>query len=261
MHSIKSPEPIELQQQQLAFAAYIRDPQNSPPIRDVAEDRMTLYQDLFYNNIDDTLSSAFPILKQVLDNDYWQQLCQQFFANHHSSTPYLSRLPGEFVNYLIDNKIQNPPWLIDLAQWEWAELDLFLAADADCSLITGNDVINDIPVLSPLVRLHEFDYPVHRISAEFLPDTADQQKNYLLAWRKADDSIGFMQANAMSVELLKRLQNNKNHTGQQLLAMIAATHTEHETAIVMQGGSEILQSFYDNNIVLGTRSRKQKDNV
>ena len=259
MPSIKSPESIELQQQQLAFAACIRDPKNSAPVSGVAEQRMDLYRDLFYNNILETLSSAFPVIQQVLNENIWQQLCQQFFATYHSQTPYLSRLPGEFIHYLQDNNIDEPAWLIELAQWEWAELDLFLAEDADLSLVTGNDVINEIPVLSPLVRFHIFDYPVHRISREFMPEAADEQKNILLAWRNADDDIGFMQANALSVDLLQRLEKNNRHTGQQLLAMMADKHTAFEPAIIMQGGSELLQSFYDKHIVLGTRTEKQKD--
>jgi len=259
MYSLKLPELTSLQQQQLAFAACIRDPINSPAIHDVAADRMALYRELFYNNILDTLSSAFPVLHQVLEEKHWQQLCQQFFARHHSSTPCLSRLSGEFVDYLQGNQINNPGWLIELAQWEWAELDLFLAADADLSLITGDDVINEIPVLSPLIRLHHFDYPVHRICKDFIPEIPDQQKNSLLAWRKADDSTGFMQVNALSADLLTRLQSNQQHTGQQLLAMMTEAHREFEPAMIMQGGSEILHAFHDANIVLGSRTLFNKD--
>ena len=60
-----------LQQQQYEFTAYVRDPENNLPPADVEQERMTLYRELFFNNIVDTLTSAFPVMSQLLEQDQW----------------------------------------------------------------------------------------------------------------------------------------------------------------------------------------------
>jgi hypothetical protein len=241
-----------LLQQQLAFSASIRDPLNHPVVTGVAAERMTLYRELFYNNFSETLASAFPILQQVLEADYWQQLCQEFFAQYHCATPYLSHMPGEFVVYLQQINTSEPPWLLELATWEWTELELMLAPDADVPDLLDDDVLHAIPVLSPLLRLHAFGFPVHKICATCLPAMPDVQHNYLAAWRKPDDEIAFVQVNAFSYRLLQLLMTNRQHTGLELLNRIAGEQTAYEAAVIVRGGIEILQSFRQKNILLGS---------
>ena len=140
-------EPVALRQQQLAFAAAIRHPQKQHVIKGVTADRMAIYRDLFFNNFIDTLSSAFPVLHKVMPSEQWHTLCEQFFAHYPCRTPYLARLPQELLMYLQHNPVTDPPWFMELAQWEWTELDLFLAPDVNV-VPTGDDVMNHVPTLS-----------------------------------------------------------------------------------------------------------------
>ncbi len=253
-------KPMDLQQQQLAFAAYIRDPQKHHAIEGLEEERMAVYRDLFFNNIQETLASAFPVLHKVLDAEQWQILCEQFFADFQCHTPYLSRLPYEFVTYLKQSQVNDPPWLIELAQWEWTELELFLAPDANITMATTQDVLNDIPMLSPLVRLQNFNYAVHNISVDYLPDAPAEQAVHLLAWRKPDDDIGFMQLNAMSARLLEMIRDNKSCTVHDMLSSIAAEYSEFDPAVIMQGGLDALQSFLNNTIVYLSTPKDEEKN-
>jgi uncharacterized protein len=163
-------------------------------------------------------------------------------------------MPGEFVDYLRQVKANNPPWLPELALWEWTELELLLAADPVLPTQFNTDVLHGIPVLSPLLRMHAFDFAVHKICADYLPDTPDAQKNYLAAWRKADDTIAFMQANAFSFKLLQLLKGNQQQTGFELLSIIANDQTDFDSTIIVRGGTGILQSFYQKGILLGALS-------
>jgi len=43
---------MSFQQHQAAFAAYIRNPENSPLPVGVKPERMAMYRELFFNNID-----------------------------------------------------------------------------------------------------------------------------------------------------------------------------------------------------------------
>lgn len=242
-----------LQQQQHDFAARIRDPDNSPDIANVTAERMALYRDLFYNNIEETLSFAFPALRECLEDDVWQHLCRGFFRDYRCSTPFLSRVPREFIRYLEQRQVNNPPWLLELAHWQWTELDLFLAADPVHPDIESDDVINGIPVVSSLIRLHQFYFPVHRLNRENLTQAQDQDPYFLLAWRDAHDNIGQMEINALSATLLERLQNNRHQTGKQILESMAADLPRIEPTLIHNGGAEILQAFLHRHIVLGSR--------
>jgi len=251
MHNLNSHKADELRQQQMAFAACIRDPQNKPDVTGVPHDRMALYRDLFYNNIYETLCGAFPTLCSILEAERWQTLCQQFFAEYRCSTPYLSRVPLEFIHFLQRHNENTPPWLLELAQWQWTELDLFLAPDPCHIDIISDDVIHGIPILSPLVRLHRFTFPVHQLNPESILDNADGQTCFLLAWRDRDDNIGQMQINELSADLLALLQDNQQYTGLDLLEQIAATSCDIDPELIVQGGAEILQAFLNKNILLG----------
>lgn len=242
---------MSLQQQQFAFTGYIRHPEQGSTIPDVARERMDVYRELFFNNILGTLENAFPVLKQVLEHGQWQALCERFFAEHRCLTPYLSHVPGEFVDFLEAAQVTEPPWLLELAQWEWSELELFLAEDEDLTA-TGDDPLQGVPVLSFLLRLHECRYPVHDMGDEGPVEPNPGEIYYLLAWRKRDNSVGFMQLNPLSHGMIRLMRDNHQYTGQQLLALMAEAHEEYDPALIINGGRELLQRFYADNIIIGS---------
>ena len=59
---------------QYAFTAYIRDPENNPRPDDVEERRLKIYRELFYNNVEDFLANAYPVLRKITSNAHWHTL-------------------------------------------------------------------------------------------------------------------------------------------------------------------------------------------
>jgi len=252
---------MNLHQQQLAFTACIRNPQQQPRIDGVMPQRMAVYRELFFNNILETLGSAFPVLSGLLPEQQWQTLCERFFAEHRCQTPYLSHVPGEFVEFLNNEHQHHPLWLRELAQWEWAELELYLAPDDDgiTTAGPGDDLLSGMPLLSPLARLHAFRYPVHELGPDRPPGEPGEQLYYLLAWRKRDHSIGFMQLNPLSARLVQCLRSNRRCPGRELLSRIAGEQQTHAPDAVIRGGAEILYRFYNEHIVVGSRPLPAKE--
>jgi len=122
---------IDFKAKQLEFSAYIRDPLNNPKPADVKPQRMEVYRELFFNNIDSFLSSNFPVLRTILDDQQWFELSQDFFARHPCTTPYFSEIPEEFLEYLQDER-QNKtdyPFLLELAHYEWVEMALSISQE------------------------------------------------------------------------------------------------------------------------------------
>jgi len=99
---------------------------------------------------------------------------------------------------------------------------------------------------------------VNRINDDFLPDSTDQAMTYLLACRKPDDSIGFMEANGISARLLQLLTDNDQHSGHELLQLISSEDTVYGADAILNGGTEMLSNFYHNKILLGSLPVKKK---
>jgi hypothetical protein len=93
-----------LQQQQYAFAAYIRDPDNNPAPVDIEPRRMAIYRNLFFNSVRSLLGGTFPVLSDLLGEDRWALLIRDFYRDHQSHSPLFPDVPREFLHYLADER-------------------------------------------------------------------------------------------------------------------------------------------------------------
>ena len=64
------------------FMAHIREPNMQPCPTDIEDRRMAIYRDLFFNNINGFVSSAFPVLKTLYSDQQWLLLVRAFFSEH-----------------------------------------------------------------------------------------------------------------------------------------------------------------------------------
>ena len=200
---------VDFRVKQAEFAAYIRDPQHNPAPADVAPERMAMYRELFFNNIDSFLSTSFPVLRTLFDDQQWLALASDFFASHRCQTPYFSEIAEEFLAYL--QQRQQPgdyPFLWELAHYEWVELALAIAKDEP--LFASDALLADFErqtlAVSPLAWLLAYQYPVQQISAQFLPVVPPAQPTYLVVYRDAEHEVHFMQAAALTFRLLQLLE-------------------------------------------------------
>jgi hypothetical protein len=253
MHSTAKPE---FMQQQYAFAAHIRDPEQNAAPAGIEDRRMGIYRELFYNNVEGFLSNGFPVLRELLDDTHWHAIARDFFSRHHCHTPLFLEIPREFLNYLdIERGDQNddPPFMRELAHYEWVELALSVAEnDASQHIDEGGDLLHSVPALSSLAWPLSYRYPVHRISPDFQPAEADEQPTYLLVYRDADDEVGFLELNPVSARLFSLLQEHPGKTGRSILEQIAAELQHPDPAQVIAGGQGILNEWRQRGIVLGT---------
>ena len=109
---------VDFRAKQAEFAAYIRDPQHNPAPADVAPERMAMYRELFFNNIDSFLATSFPVLRSLFSEQHWQALASDFFARHRCHTPYFSEIDEEFLDYLQQcQTVSDYPFLWELAHY------------------------------------------------------------------------------------------------------------------------------------------------
>lgn len=244
------------------FAAHLRDPQRHAAPDDVEDRRLQIYRDLFYNNVAGFLSGGFPVLHELLPEKRWHALVRAFFARHVSESPYFVDIPAEFVGFLADEfepADDDPPFLWALAHYEWMELvaDIALEEIPHSGFNPGGDLLRGAPVLSPLVYVLHYDWPVHRISADFQPLTPEPV--WLLVYRDAEDRVRFMEINAVTARLLTLLQEDNRRTGADVLAQIAGELGSPEVEKIQAFGRETLETLRTRDIVLGTRIQDVSD--
>ncbi|MBT4147090.1 MAG: DUF2063 domain-containing protein, partial [Gammaproteobacteria bacterium] len=148
------PHSVDFKAKQAEFSNYIRDPTAFPCPEDVKPERMQMYRSLFFNNVESFLSSNFPVLRKIFNDNQWQRLTQDFFAHHPSTTPYFSEIPEEFIAYLQNERetiADDYPFMLELAHYEWVEMALSISQEETTA--TGTQTIADFSQtisLSPL---------------------------------------------------------------------------------------------------------------
>lgn len=245
---------------QIAFAAHIRDPENVPAPDGIEDRRMAIYRDLFFNNLKSLLSNMFPVLKKLHSPEAWSNMIRQFMVVHRAKTPYFLQLPQEFLAFLQDGYEMAEtdfPFLLELAHYEYAELALSVSeAENDfCGVDVDADLLANIPVKSELAWTFAYEYPVHRISTDFLPDEPGATPTYLAVYRDRNDKVGFLELNPVTAGLLDAIENNAQQaTGDALLRGLAAQANYPEVDAFVGHGAAALQEMRQLDILIGARA-------
>ena len=255
--------PERLARLQRDFAAHIRDPDRHSSPTHVEDRRMAIYRRLFFNNISSLLAGNFPVLRSLYNDERWRRLVREFYAEHHCRTPLFPEVAKEFLRYLQERegREEDPPFLLELAHYEWIELALSLdtreldevAADPDGDLLAGQ------PVVSPLAWALSYIYPVHLIGPDYQPTEPPPDATHLLVYRNRQDHVKFMLLNDVSRLLLQRLQDSPRLTGAEQLLGVAQDIGHADPQQVVAVGAEVLENLRRRDVLLGTRSGAPDD--
>ncbi|MDO9617731.1 MAG: putative DNA-binding domain-containing protein [Pseudomonas sp.] len=186
---------------QRAFAARIRQPAEQPLLDGISAERMAVYEELFFNNIEGFISGAFPVLQRLIEASRWQRLVRSFIAEHQARTPYFLQISQEFLAWLQQGYVAeagDPPFILELAHYEWVELALDVS---EAELPTQG--------WSPLAWPLAYQWPVQRIGGDFQPATPPDEPTCLLVWRDGQDRVRFMQLSPFAYQLAARLQTGE----------------------------------------------------
>jgi len=233
------------------MARYLRDPQNNPPPRGVEPRRLKIYEELVYNNIEGFISGGFPVLRSLYDDADWHGLVRSFIEQHRCHTPYFLEISQEFLQFLMQNyqaRAIDPPFMAELAHYEWVELALDTSQDELPDEVEIEDVLAAVPQLSPLAWSLSYRFPVHRIGPGFRPQDA-AQPTYLVVYRNRADEVRFMELNAMTSRLLEKVRDNQTDTAQDLLEDLVR-ELDMEGESMLTTGCEQLRELIELSVVL-----------
>lgn len=248
----------EFQRLQYQFAAHLRDPARNPAPPGIEDRRLKIYRELFYNNVEDFIATAFPVLRKITPDDSWHARVRAFYAGHVCHEPQFYKLAEQFLAWLqteAARRVDDPPFLLELAHYEWMELALGVSeqrltpelADPNGDLIAGR------PLLSPLAQALIYAYPVHRIAPDFLPDAPPPQPTCLIVHRDRHDEVKFTEINVVTARLMQWLETDTEASGGELLLRIAQELQHPEPEHVVQAGRDMLKDLRARDIILGTR--------
>jgi uncharacterized protein len=262
MPSTTAPPRRPFQKLQYEFAAHLRHPQQNAAPAGIEERRLQIYRDLFYNNVEDFLAKAFPVLRQLSSDAVWHARVRDFYARHRCHEPQFHQIAAEFLRYLEFERgshPDDPPFLRELCHYEWVELALSVA---DIELTPDprrvepeGDLLAGRPVLSPLAWLLVYQWPVQRIGPGFGETQPPPAPTYLVVNRNRRDDVKFLEINVVTARLLELLRNDRRSSGRRLLQNIARELQHPQPEAVVQGGAALLAQLRERDIILGTWRR------
>ena len=239
------------------FTAHVRDPDHNPAPSGIEDRRMAIYRDLVFANVESFVSSNFPVIRTLYNDTEWDGLVREFLRDHVCHTPLPPEFAREFMRYLEYRQQQgenDPPFLLELAHYEWVELALSID-ESEIDAVPHDaqgDPVDGVPVMSPLACVLAYRFPVHRIDADFRPAEPDPQPTVLLLVRGRDDTVRFHEINALSALLIERLQQNSTASGAECLNALLAGHGSSGDPALREAGIGMLHELKAHQAILGT---------
>jgi hypothetical protein len=195
------------QQYQRMLASYTRTGIETK-IPGSKEEGIARYRKMIYNVVNDSLATAYPLTKKLFTDDEWNASIQRFFSSHACQSPFLWRMPFEFLEFVKENEVElqyTYPFLNDLLLYEWVEVEVFMMEDSEISYSTKGSVISDALVLNPSCILQYFQYPVYSKAAANI--TANDLAHYFLLTHRNSETnlVRFLEVAPMFARMIEFL--------------------------------------------------------
>ena len=147
----------------------------------------------------------------------------------------------------------HPPWLHELAHYEWVELALQIADDELPPHDPGGDLLAGKPVPSPLAWALAYCWPVSRIGPEFQPERAPDAPTLLLVRRDTAGDVHFSELSPLVYRLLQLLDDDATTSGRAALQALATEAGATDIPAFIGDGTAMLQRLHGEGVLLGTR--------
>lgn len=258
-----SDAPSRLRAQQFELTRHLRDPQASPAPQGIEDRRLEVYRELLFNNILGLLSGNFPVISQLLGEQRWQRLVRDFYRDYRCRTPLFAEIAREFLRYLDDLDSEGPdgdlipPFLPELAHYEWVELALQLsdaAAPSDDTEIGDDELLEHHPQLSPLAWPLAYAWPVHRLGPDHQPKQPPATPTLVLLRREAGGEVRFSELSPLAYRLVERIGESPELTAREQLQALAQEAGSDDTAAFLALGDGLLRQMRASGVIYFSRT-------
>lgn len=245
----------ELERLQNDFAARIRNPDGNAIPEGVDPSRMAVYENLIYNGTEELLENCFPVIYEIASDELRESLIRGFLSDHPAESPLFYEVPEEFLSYLIEGRDEpsDPPYLAELAHFEWMELALELTDEPRPENVNPKgDLYHDIIEPSPLMEVVGYHYPVHEIDAKNLPTAQDKGSYCLAVYRDRDDVVQCLVLSVIATRLLQFVRQHEL-TGKQAVEFLAQEMPDSSLDDLKETSMDVFQQLLEADVILGTQ--------
>jgi hypothetical protein len=156
--------------------------------------RIQVYSDAYFLRLRDVLREDFCRVAALLGADQFDQVVANYLEEFPSQQPSVRHLGRDLAEFL--RRRENMPRCVaDLAELEWARVEVFDAPDAECATIADlvSVLTDDWPALRfrpiPAMQILRAQYPVHQLwSGDVSPEVSAAETS-LRVWRKNDYEV------------------------------------------------------------------------
>lgn len=223
--------------------------------------RWLTYRRMVRARLYETIDHGFERLASLLGEARFHAIVDRFFAERGPRSPYLRDVPGELCAFLeawlpsAPERTDLPPFTLDLARFEWAELDTAYTADE----ARADDVVEldmNLPaVLTPARRLLRVEHTVHRLDPGGDPSAVVPEPTWLCLYRDpASHDVRTLELTPITGLLLEEIGRSERS-----LADVVRAVAEREGATIDVGWVEafsgVLAEFLERGLLLGSRAR------
>jgi hypothetical protein len=152
--------------------------------------RIRVYSDAYYLRLRDVLREDFPKVTTLL-GDRFDEVVAGYLETFPSEQPSVRHL-GRVLTEFLRRREDVPKCLADLAELEWARVEVFDAPDAECATI---DELASIPPDAwpalrfstiPAIQTLRVQYPAHQLWSDSQSVEVPAAETSLRIWRKND---------------------------------------------------------------------------
>ncbi|ALU42328.1 HvfC family RiPP maturation protein [Pseudoalteromonas rubra] len=248
---------MSFQQIQADFMAHIKNPGKNPAPKDIEDRRMQVYRELFFNNIEGFVASTFPVLKSLYDEQAWLTLVRAFFSQHDCLSPYFLDISREFLGFLQEGYTStpaDPPFMLELAHYEWTELEVAIVQEAEAELPIPLPLSEQSGLyLAQAARSVSYQYPVHQITCDYQPQSTSGPHCFIVYRDRAFD-VQFIETNPMTALLVQNIVVNPGITIGGLAAHLAEQFSQFDEETLINGAIQTLSQFVRLGILVDKKA-------
>ncbi|RYV03166.1 DUF2063 domain-containing protein [Shewanella sp. OPT22] len=241
---------VEIQNE---FMDYIKNPSN--PLPDgIEQRRMSVYRELFFNNVKGFVSNAFPVLETLYSEKQWEALVQEFFVTHDCQTPIFVEIAQEFLIFLqseYELKEYDPIFMLELAHYEWLELVVSVAqSQRDLKPLDADDIQSSTLCLSESAKVTQYSFDVQHISEDYQPIEPLETPRFYCVFRDVDEEVSFLQLTPLSAQILSFMEHEVETSFEAITSWLHQMYPQMELEQITQGCLQLLQQMAEKQIVL-----------
>jgi len=222
------------------------------------QDRLHNYRRLIYNIIDDAIENAYPIARNIIPSEQWQEMVDTFIAEHKCQHPQIMHMPGEFIEFTEKHRYAekfNIPFLHDLLHFEWAEVEVHTMKDQVIpDFLEDGNFLTEQLIFSPYIQIIELEYPIHRLKTASMED--EKGEYYLLVYRQESGTVQYVELNQLTAYLLHSILQNECTLNEVISPLIENTD-ENTASNFTANALQFLENLVNMGILKGTLNHKQ----